>query len=64
MDDAPADAPAGVPACARCGRRADGPALPLTWSTAQERGRSVVFCDRCSRENVRGVESKLDSEWW
>jgi hypothetical protein len=39
-------------------------ATPLTWTTAVENGRQRVFCDRCSREHLRAIESKLDSEWW
>ena len=53
-----------VATCDGCGRQADGPTLPLTWTTGRERGRQVVHCDRCTRDNVRGIESKLDSEWW
>lgn len=37
---------------------------PLTWTTSVENGRVRVFCDRCSREHLRAIESKLDSEWW
>ena len=55
----PADGPV---TCALCGTTAD--TLPLGWSTGVERGRPVVHCDRCSREHVRALESKLDSEWW
>jgi hypothetical protein len=49
-------------ACALCGTTA--PSLPLGWSTGVERGRTVQHCERCSREHVRAMESKLDSEWW
>ena len=38
--------------------------LPLTWTTAVENGRRRVFCERCSREHLRAIEGKLDSEWW
>ncbi len=38
--------------------------LPLTWSTAVEGERRWTYCDRCSRENLRSIESKLDPEWW
>jgi len=38
--------------------------LPLTWSTAVENGRARVFCETCSREHLRAIEGKLDSEWW
>ena len=48
--------------CALCGATSD--TLPLGWSTSRERGRTVHHCERCSREHVRSMESKLDSEWW
>ena len=38
--------------------------MPLTWTTAVENGRKRVFCDTCSRDNLRAMESKLYSEWW
>jgi hypothetical protein len=50
--------------CAFCGTVAPGDELPLTWTSAVENGRTRVFCDRCSREHLRAIESKLDSEWW
>ncbi len=67
------------PTCAFCGERPPGAdedpgggagraggasELPLTWTTGVENGRTRVFCDRCSRENLRAIEGKLDSEWW
>ena len=48
--------------CALCGATAES--LPLGWSTAVERGRKVAYCERCSRENVRAMEGKLDPEFW
>jgi hypothetical protein len=55
---------AGQPAvCDLCGASAaDG--MPLTWTTAVENGRRRVFCDQCSRQHLRAIEGKLDSEWW
>lgn len=52
--------------CDFCGTTAGGAGdeVPLTWTTAVENGRTRVFCDRCSREHLRAIESKLDSEWW
>ena len=51
--------------CDFCGTTApDGESVPLTWTTAVENGRSRVFCEYCSREHLRAIESKLDSEWW
>jgi hypothetical protein len=56
------------PTCDFCGTAAaeGGPAdgLPLTWTTAVENGRTRVFCETCSREHLRAIERKLDSEWW
>ena len=54
--------------CHLCGATAppstpDG-AVPLTWTTAVENNRRRVFCDSCSREHLRAMEGKLDSEWW
>lgn len=36
----------------------------LTWSRSVEGGRTTWTCDRCSRDNIRSIESKLDPEWW
>ena len=52
------------PVCARCGTVAATQTLPLTWSTGVEAGRRHVHCERCAREHVRAIESKLDSAWW
>jgi hypothetical protein len=50
--------------CDFCGKTAPGDQTPLTWTTAVENNRSKVFCDACSREHLRAIESKLDSDWW
>jgi hypothetical protein len=50
--------------CDFCGARADGDDLPLSWTTAVENGRRKVFCEHCSREHLRAIEGKLDSEFW
>jgi len=50
--------------CDFCGTTAPADDLPLTWTTAVENGRDRVFCTACSREHLRAIESKLDSEWW
>ncbi|GAA3834902.1 hypothetical protein [Nocardioides panacisoli] len=51
--------------CDYCGRPSpDGEDTPLTWSTALENGRVRRFCDICSREHLRAMEGKLDSEHW
>lgn len=57
--------PGRVPVtCDFCGATADGDDTPLTWSTAVENGRLRRFCDRCSREHLRAMEGKLDSDLW
>ncbi|MFD6170707.1 hypothetical protein [Streptomyces coeruleorubidus] len=52
--------------CDRCGTSAgtvaDGP--PLTWTWSVENGVRRCFCERCSRENLRSIEGRLDSDWW
>ena len=50
--------------CDHCGAVAPGAEPPLTWSVAVERGRALRFCDRCTRENLRAMEGKLDQEYW
>ncbi|WP_183407987.1 hypothetical protein [Nocardioides pocheonensis] len=55
---------AGAVTCAFCGKVSEGEAPPLTWTSAVEQGRTKWFCDSCSREHLRSMESKLDSEWW
>jgi hypothetical protein len=53
-----------VVTCDFCGRTADDGAAVLSWTTAVENGRKRNFCEVCSREHLRAMESKLDSEWW
>ncbi|WP_198664078.1 hypothetical protein [Jiangella endophytica] len=48
--------------CARCGTTADE--LPLTWVSSVERGRTLYYCDRCARDNLRSIEARLDDVWW
>jgi hypothetical protein len=50
--------------CAFCGETVDGPEPPLSWTCAVEQGQRKLFCDRCSREHLRSMEGKLDSEHW
>ena len=49
-------------ACARCGQRADVP--PATWSSEVGPQGVTRLCDTCTREHLRSIEGKLDSEWW
>jgi len=48
--------------CALCGATVSE--IPLTWVSSVERGRTVYYCDVCSREHLRSIEAKLDSEHW
>ncbi len=50
--------------CALCGTVAADAAAALTWTTSVEHGRELSYCDRCSRENLRAIEGRLDNEWW
>jgi len=50
--------------CDFCGAVSPGEEPPLTWTMAVENGRPRRFCDPGSREHLRAMESKLDSEWW
>ncbi len=50
--------------CDFCGATAPGDHPPLTWSSAVENGQQRRYCDRCSRENLRAMEGKLDSDLW
>lgn len=52
-----------VNTCDFCGRQADD-AETLSWTTSMENGRARTYCDTCSREHLRAIEGKLDSEWW
>ena len=48
--------------CALCGRTAS--TQPLTWATSVEGGEIRLYCERCSRDNVRAMEGRLDAEWF
>ncbi len=40
-------------------------AAPITWIRERDPRRGQVWiCDRCARENLRGIEARLDQEWW
>jgi hypothetical protein len=47
-----------------CGQQAETEEVPLTWLTSVENGRKLQSCDRCTRENVRAIEGKLDPVYW
>jgi len=37
---------------------------PMTWSRKVDRGTVRWMCEACSRAHVRGIEGRLDQEWW
>lgn len=50
--------------CDFCGRQSEDEAETLAWTTSVENGRRRTYCTDCSRDNLRSIEGKLDSEWW
>ena len=53
--------------CASCGTTPapeDEAMARLSWSKSVEGSRTQWTCDRCSRDNIRSIESKLDGDWW
>ena len=50
--------------CDFCGQQKTDEAKTLTWSTTIENKRSKTYCENCSREHLRAMEGKLDSEYW
>ncbi|MGB8649385.1 MAG: hypothetical protein WCD35_01855 [Mycobacteriales bacterium] len=48
--------------CGVCGTSVED--RPATWSLqVGERGRQWL-CERCTRDNLRSIEGKLDEAWW
>lgn len=56
-----APAPVG---CAVCGRRADAESPPATWSSQTGARGTTWLCERCTRDNLRSIEGRLDEAWW
>ena len=52
----------GPVTCAACG--VQEPAQPLTWSTETGHGEQWLLCERCTRDNLRAIEAKLEPEYW
>lgn len=53
--------------CSSCGATPppdEQAAARLTWSRGSDGGRTTWTCQRCSRENLRSIEGKLDPAWW
>jgi hypothetical protein len=53
--------------CSWCGQTADEAPItqpPMTWAV-QTGPRGVEYlCDRCTRDNVRKIESSLPTDYW
>ena len=47
--------------CSSCGATAEA---PLGWTTDKTERGVVHLCDRCSRENIRSIEGRLDPVYW
>lgn len=48
--------------CAGCGAIAARP--PATWSSSGTDSDRRFLCERCTRENLRSIEGRLDEAWW
>lgn len=53
---------APVASCAGCGAAGEGP--PVTWSSQTGPRGTTWLCERCTRENLRSIEGRLDEAWW
>ncbi len=55
--------PVGRTSCGYCGTVVDDP--PVTWIRELDGRRGEIwYCERCSREHLRAIESRLPQEWW
>ena len=49
--------------CNWCGTQApDG--APPTWSVQTGERGVELFCEKCTRANLRSMEANLSSDWW
>ena len=48
--------------CGVCGTTTDEP--PVTWSSQSSARGQQWLCERCTRENIRSIEGRLDEAWW
>jgi hypothetical protein len=49
--------------CSVCGTTVAGDP-PLTWSSSTGPRGLTYVCERCTRDQVRAIEAKLDEQWW
>jgi hypothetical protein len=50
-----------VATCSGCGQAADDP--PPTWTVEIGHRGTQWLCERCTREQLRAIEGRLE-EWW
>jgi hypothetical protein len=50
--------------CDLCGRTATEADAALAWTVSVENGRRRRYCEACSREHLRSMEGRLDSEYF
>ncbi|MFL6138566.1 MAG: hypothetical protein ACJ74O_12285 [Frankiaceae bacterium] len=48
--------------CAQCGVAVDEP--PPTWMLQWTQRGEEWLCERCTRDNLRAIEARLDGAWW
>ena len=48
--------------CSVCGTFVED--RPATWSFLLNARGQQWMCERCTRENLRSIEGKLDEAWW
>ena len=58
-----AASPPETTTCGVCGTTTDAPA-PVTWSSQSSARGQQWLCERCTRENLRSIEGRLDEAWW
>jgi hypothetical protein len=56
------DAPTTTTAGSSRSPAADEP--PPTWTRQSSARGDEWLCERCTRENLRSIEGRLDSAWW
>lgn len=63
-DDYSPRVPSPALVCQVCGTPSPSDPPPLGWSGGVDAGRTTWICESCARLNMRGIEGKLDPEWW
>jgi hypothetical protein len=50
--------------CNLCGRSEAEPEASGWTRQVGDRGRAEWLCARCTRDNLRSIEGRLDEAWW